>query len=73
MSVHQTIRHMIFGALAVMALTAAPALAADPVFPVGSRLGLVPPAGFVPSTKFIGFENPQASAAILLVAMPAEA
>ena len=73
MSVHQPIRHMIFGALAVMALTIAPALAADPVFPVGSRLGLVPPAGFVPSTKFIGFENPQASAAILLVAMPAEA
>jgi len=73
MSVHQPIRHMIFGALAVMALTAAPALAADPVFPVGSRLGLVPPAGFVPSTKFIGFENPQASAAILLVAMPPEA
>ena len=31
---------------------AAPALAADPVFPVNSRVGLVPPAGFTPSTKF---------------------
>ena len=73
MSVHQSMRRTIFGALAAVALTAAPALAADPVFPVNSRVGLVPPAGFVPSTKFVGFENPQASAAILLVAMPAEA
>jgi hypothetical protein len=66
-----TARRTLFSALAIL-LLAAPAFAADPVFPVGSRVGLVPPPGFVPSTKFIGFENPQASAAILLVAMPAE-
>ncbi len=51
----------------------APAHAADPVFPVNSRIGLVAPAGFTPSTKFSGFENPQASAAILIAELPAEA
>ena len=45
--------------LATLAL-AAPALAADPVFPINSRVGLTPPPGFTPSAKFPGFENPQA-------------
>src|ERR1043165_6450118 len=57
-------------ALATLAL---PARAADPVFPVNSRIGLVPPAGFTPSTRFNGFENPAARAAILLVELPADA
>ena len=69
----QTLRHTIFAALAAAILTVAPALAADPVFPLGSRVGLVPPAGFTPSNKFAGFENPQANAAILLLSMPNEA
>jgi hypothetical protein len=54
-------------------LLALPAFAADPVFPVNSRIGLVPPAGFTPSAKFPGFENQQANAAILFVELPAEA
>src|SRR6185369_9589157 len=70
---YQTVRGSIFRALAILMLAAAPALAADPVFPVASRISLVPPAGFVISNKFTGFENPQASAAILMVAMPPEA
>ena len=49
-----------------------PARAADPVFPVNSRIGIVPPPGFTPSTKFMGFENAPASAAVLVVEMPAE-
>jgi hypothetical protein len=65
-------RHTLFAALAGL-LLALPALAADPVFPVNSRIGLVPPPGFTPSTKFSGFENAQASAAILLAELPAEA
>jgi hypothetical protein len=72
MHFHPTVRHAFFSALAIVML-AVPALAADPVFPVNSRIGLVPSAGFTPSVRFIGFENPQASAAILLVAMPGEA
>ena len=62
----------LLAALAAL-LLALPALAADPVFPVNSRVGLVPPPGFTPSTKFPGFENPQASAAILVAELPAEA
>ena len=73
MSVHQSMRRTLFGALALAALTVTPALAADPVFPTSSRVGLVPPAGFVPSTRFAGFENQQANAAILLLTMPNEA
>lgn len=65
-------RRTLFAALAGL-LLALPALAADPVFPVNSRVGLVPPPGFTPSAKFPGFENPQASAAILFAELPAEA
>lgn len=73
MSLKHAMQRMILGALALVTLTVAPALAADPVFPLGSRLGLVPPAGFVPTNKFVGFENPQASAAILFITMPGDA
>jgi hypothetical protein len=65
-------QRLLLGALAGLMLASA-ARAADPVFPVNSRLGLVAPAGFTPSTKFAGFENPQASAAILLVELPGDA
>ena len=73
MALHPAARRTILAALAALVLTAAPAYAADPVFPLNSRVGLVPPPGFTPSTKFSGFENAAASAAILLVAMPGEA
>jgi hypothetical protein len=63
----------LIGAFAVIALAITPALAANPIFPVNSRVGLVPPAGFVPSAKFPGFENPELNAAILIVELPAEA
>jgi len=49
------------------------AAAADAVFPPGSRLGLVPLAGMVPSRTFQGFEEPGTNAAILLTALPANA
>src|SRR3989440_10357495 len=71
-SLSRNLRRTLFCTLAVLML-AAPALAADPVFPVNSRVGLVVPAGFTPSTKFPGFENPQASAAILVVELPGDA
>jgi hypothetical protein len=50
-----------------------PARAADPVFPTGSRLGLVPPPGMTPSQNFAGFEDPQVKAAILFNTLPAGA
>ena len=42
------------------------ALAAEPVFPPGSRIGLVPPPGMTPSTAFQGFED-RARGAMLVV------
>ena len=60
------------GAFAVLIL-AMPALAADPTFPPGSRLGLVPPTGMIPSDKFDGFADPDKDAAILITVLPAEA
>jgi hypothetical protein len=67
-------RQILRPALLVFALAAAaPAYAADPVFPTASRIGLVAPAGFVPSNRFAGFENPQASALITLAELPADA
>jgi hypothetical protein len=42
------------------------AFAAEPTFPPGSRIGLVPPAGMVASTTFQGFED-RAHGAILVV------
>jgi hypothetical protein len=50
-----------------------PAGAADAVFPVGSRLGLVPLPGLQPTTGYPGFEDPQNSVFVRLIALPAEA
>src|SRR5947209_12220236 len=66
----QLLRHSL---MALALLVMAPAYAADPVFPTASRIGLIPPAGFTPSTRFSGFENPQASALIALSELPADA
>jgi hypothetical protein len=72
-SLQRTMRGAIFVLLASLVLMAAPARAADAVFPLNSRIGLTPPPGFTPSAKFGGFENAQDSAVILLVELPAEA
>lgn len=64
---------LLLGAGLLATTLAGTAIAAEPVFPLNSRLGLVPPAGFVASTKFPGFENPEANAAILLISLPGEA
>jgi hypothetical protein len=59
-------------ACALMTLTA-PSRAADAVFPTGSRIGLVPPAGMVASDRFDGFADPTEDAAILITVLPASA
>jgi hypothetical protein len=59
------------GIVALLACTSpAPASAADPVFPVGSRIGLVPPTGMVASENFDGFSDPGEDAAILIAVLP---
>src|SRR5262249_33856868 len=42
-------------------------------YPPGSRIGLAPPAGMVTSKNFFGYEDPSNNAAIILLALPAQA
>jgi hypothetical protein len=60
-------------ACALWTLLAVPAVAADPVFPTASRIGMVPPAGMQPATTFPGFEDTSKGAFIRLIALPAQA
>jgi hypothetical protein len=62
-----------FAAAVAMLTAAAPAWAADPIFPPGSRVGLVPPPGMVASNTFDGFADPTRDAAILITVLPAAA
>jgi hypothetical protein len=58
----------------VLALVAASAtFAASPVFPPGSRIGLVPPKDMKPARGVAGFQNSTTGAAIVIVEMPADA
>jgi hypothetical protein len=61
------------GAAFALLMLAIPARAADPVFPPGSRIGLVPPTGMVASGAFTGFADPDKDAAILITVLPAAA
>jgi hypothetical protein len=60
------------GAAVLLALVvlAPPARAAEPTFPTGSRIGLVPPSGMVTNKGFPGFADPDKHAAIVIAAMP---
>jgi hypothetical protein len=49
------------------------AVAAEAVFPIASRIGLAPPAGFTASTSFPGFENADKTVFIRLVTLPGNA
>jgi hypothetical protein len=60
-------------ALFALWVVAMPALAAEPVFPPGSRIGLVPPTGMATSNTFAGFTDQDKDAAIVLAALPAGA
>lgn len=60
-------------AAALLLLVPVVALAAGPVFPPGSRIGLVPPADMEPARGLAGFQNPHTGAAIVAIEMPAEA
>ena len=57
---------LVLFATLVLAIQAAPARAEEPVFPPGSRVGLVPPPGMVVSKTFDGFADPAKDAAILI-------
>jgi len=59
--------------LFMLALGALPATAAELNYPPGSRVGLAPPPGLVPSKAFFGYEDPSNSVAMMLVALPPQA
>ena len=74
----QVLRSLTAGAVAVvlamvLSLAPPPAAAADAVFPIGSRLGFVPPTELKPATTFPGFENEQKGVFIRLIALPGNA
>ncbi len=56
-----------------VAVLAGPLRAETPVFPPGSHVGLLPPAGFDISTDFTGFANRDAGASIVMTELPREA
>jgi hypothetical protein len=67
------LRFIAFFLLLSGSLGPVPAGAADPVFPVGSRMGFVPPPGFVASKRFPGFENPDSRSSIVMATLPPQA
>jgi hypothetical protein len=66
------LRSLLLIALLVTPL-AAPAQAADAVYPAGSRVGLVPPPGMTVSKGFTGFEDRDNRVALIVAALPAAA
>src|SRR5215472_2354906 len=67
------LRVVAFFVLLAASFGSVPASAADPVFPLGSRMGLVPPPGFEISKRFPGFENPETRSSIVVATLPPEA
>jgi hypothetical protein len=65
------IRLLSAAALLLMALS--PAFAADPIFPPGARVGMVPLVGMAPAKGFIGFETEDQGVKVLVTELPAEA
>src|SRR4051812_34021198 len=58
-------------AAAVLAAAAGPAFAADPVYPPGTRVGMVPLVGLAPAKTFTGFETEDHSVKVLVTELPA--
>jgi hypothetical protein len=60
-------------AVALLVASLCPALAADPVFPPGSKVGLTPLVGLVPAKTFAGFETEDHGVRVLVAELPAAA
>src|SRR5215468_8104311 len=66
------IRRLIAAALLSIAVTN-PTSAADPVFPPGARVGIVPLVGLNRAKSFIGFETEDQGVKVVIADLPAEA
>jgi hypothetical protein len=60
-------------AVAGLAVTLGQVFAADPVFPPGVRVGVIPLVGLVPAKGFTGFETADASVKVLVTELPTTA
>ena len=60
-------------ALVLLFTAMGPALAADPVFPPGLRVGMTPLVGLIPAKNFAGFQTEDESVKVLVAELPAEA
>ena len=59
--------------IATFILVAPFARATEVVYPVGSRIGLVPPPGLTTSKSFFGYEDPANNVGIILATLPSDA
>jgi hypothetical protein len=66
------IRRLVAAALLSIAATN-PVSAADPVFPPGARVGMVPLVGLIRAKSFIGFETEDKGVKVVIADLPAEA
>jgi hypothetical protein len=62
-----------FAAALLVLIAAGPAQAADPVFPPGARVGLVPLVGLVRAKTFIGFETEDQNVKVIVADLPPDA
>ncbi|MDP1883123.1 MAG: hypothetical protein Q8K88_09610 [Bradyrhizobium sp.] len=60
-------------AIALLIPAIGPALAADPVFPPGIRVGITPLVGLSRSKTFVGFETEDKGVKVLVAELPADA
>jgi len=60
-------------AVALLIAANSSALAGDPVFPPGVRVGLTPLVGLVPAKTFVGFETEDHGVKVLVAELPAQA
>jgi hypothetical protein len=63
----------LFSAITLLLFVIGPAFAADPVFPPGIRVGMVPLVGLARAKTFIGFETEDGSVKVLVAELPADA
>jgi hypothetical protein len=63
----------LLSAITLLLITIGPALAAEPVFPPGLRVGMVPLVGLVRAKTFVGFETEDGSVKVLVAELPAQA
>ena len=66
-------RARLISAVVLFIATAGPALAADPVFPPGMRVGMTPLVGLNKAKAFVGFETEDGRVKVLVAELPAEA